>query len=48
MGIFEEEEGKSPAEYDLRRASIMQNGWERGTFWYTIALPSPTGLHALF
>lgn len=49
MAVFEKEEEKLPAaEYGLRRASILNDSWKRGTFWYTLALGSPTGLHALF
>lgn len=48
MGIFEDEEEKQPAVYDLRRTDIMRTGWEVGTFWYNFALMSPTGLHSLF
>ncbi|PGH14480.1 hypothetical protein AJ80_05925 [Polytolypa hystricis UAMH7299] len=48
MDIFDKEERKTPAEHGLQRSPIMQKGWERGTFWYTIALRNPTGLHALF
>lgn len=48
MAIFEEEEKNYPATYELRRADILKMGWDRGTFWYTLALQSPTGLHALF
>ncbi|RLL93487.1 hypothetical protein CFD26_100822 [Aspergillus turcosus] len=48
MTIFEEEERAYPAEYPYRRACIMNNGWDSGTFWYGTALRSPTGLHAIF
>ncbi|RMZ79397.1 hypothetical protein DV738_g3365, partial [Chaetothyriales sp. CBS 135597] len=48
MEAFEDEEQQAPARYDLRRASVMNNGWKNRTFWYTLALESPTGLHPLF
>ncbi|TAQ89490.1 hypothetical protein B7494_g2165 [Chlorociboria aeruginascens] len=48
MSIFENEEEKRPAIYGLRRTDVMRTGWELGTFWYTFALDSPTGLHSLF
>lgn len=48
MDIFESEEKKQPAIYDLRRTDVMRAGWELGTFWYTLALQSPTGFHSLF
>lgn len=48
MSIFESEEEKRPATYDLRRTDVMRTGWELGTFWYTLASQSPTGLHPLF
>ncbi|QVM06086.1 hypothetical protein D8B26_000799 [Coccidioides posadasii str. Silveira] len=31
-----------------RLSMVMNQGWELGTFWYSLALRSPTGLHALF
>lgn len=27
---------------------IMKDGWKKGTFWYSLALASPTGLFAVF
>lgn len=45
---FEEEEKTCPAEYNIWRASIMERGWKLGTFWYSSALRSPTGLHFIF
>jgi hypothetical protein len=48
MDIFEKEEEKQLAMYGLRRTDVMRTGWELGTFWYTLALQSPTGLHPLF
>ena len=27
---------------------IIKDGWKRGTFWYSLALASPTGLFAVF
>ncbi|OJD12427.1 hypothetical protein AJ78_06978 [Emergomyces pasteurianus Ep9510] len=48
MGVFEDEEKRYPANYDIRRALLMQQTWERRTFWYTMALRSPTGMHSVF
>ncbi|KAK2807024.1 hypothetical protein FQN50_005598 [Emmonsiellopsis sp. PD_5] len=31
-----------------RLSAIMKQGWANGTFWYSLALGSPTGLHAIF
>lgn len=50
MQVFEEEEDKQSYTHQsgLRYSSIMKEGWETGTFWYTLALQSPIALHALF
>lgn len=29
-------------------SSFMERAWEMGTFWYSLALSSPTGLFAIF
>ncbi|KAI1913184.1 hypothetical protein LOZ61_002951 [Ophidiomyces ophidiicola] len=29
-------------------STVMQSGWEKGTFWYTLALHNPTCLFAMF
>lgn len=49
MNIFEEEEKRlrwveSGPLYSL----MMSTSWEIGTFWYVLALRSPTGLHSIF
>lgn len=31
-----------------RLSRVMENGWSKGTFWFTLALSSPTGLYNLF
>ncbi|KAE8414838.1 hypothetical protein BDV36DRAFT_298674 [Aspergillus pseudocaelatus] len=31
-----------------RLSEVMQEAWTKGTFWYTLALSSPTGLFSLF
>ncbi|KAI9841636.1 MAG: hypothetical protein M1837_000483 [Sclerophora amabilis] len=34
---------------DTRRTDVMRRGWKNGTFWYSLALDSPTGLpHLLY
>ncbi|KAK7897034.1 hypothetical protein LTR67_004922 [Exophiala xenobiotica] len=53
MLAFEEGEKRSltPPLHDgkaLRLSSIMNMSWERGTFWYVLAMQSPTGLHSVF
>ncbi|KFY46968.1 hypothetical protein V494_00261 [Pseudogymnoascus sp. VKM F-4513 (FW-928)] len=52
MDILEEEErlaARNTTEREgLRLADIMNRAWEMGTFWYTLALSSPTGLCQLF
>ena len=37
-------DGPSP----LRLSEVMEQAWAAGTFWYTLALSSPTGLFSLF
>lgn len=32
----------------LQLPAVMKQAWEMGTFWYTFALASPTGLFSLF
>lgn len=50
MKVFQEEENtarfesKSP----LKLQPILQQGWEQGTFWYTLALKRPTILSDIF
>ncbi|KFZ14430.1 hypothetical protein V501_03248 [Pseudogymnoascus sp. VKM F-4519 (FW-2642)] len=52
MSILEEEEllaGRNTTKRGgLRLADVMNQAWEMGTFWYTLALSSPTGLFQLF
>ncbi|KFY17973.1 hypothetical protein V492_00223 [Pseudogymnoascus sp. VKM F-4246] len=52
MDILEEEERLAASNTTegggLRLADIMNQAWEMGTFWYTLALSSPTGLFQLF
>ncbi|KAM5476973.1 hypothetical protein MauCBS54593_000244 [Microsporum audouinii] len=33
---------------ELRLSTIMSKGWERGTFWYSLAIQSPTAIFHLF
>jgi hypothetical protein len=45
VGMAEEElEIKPP----ISLHSILQQGWERGTFWYALALSSPMALFSIF
>ncbi|PWY88239.1 hypothetical protein BO70DRAFT_350627 [Aspergillus heteromorphus CBS 117.55] len=48
LSILAEEERKrfSPRSFHLH--CIMQDGWIKGTFWYALALDSPTGLFRIF
>ncbi|OBT45144.1 hypothetical protein VE00_04339 [Pseudogymnoascus sp. WSF 3629] len=52
MTILEEEEllaaSNTTEKGGLRLADVMNQAWEMGTFWYTLALSSPTGLFHLF
>lgn len=52
MNILTEEEqqddceGDSPLDFKL--SEIMNTAWDRGAFWYSLALSSPTGLFKIF
>ncbi|KIW87198.1 uncharacterized protein Z519_12100 [Cladophialophora bantiana CBS 173.52] len=49
MAVFEqEEECLRQVESGLRYSPTMKTGWGIGTFWYVLALRSPTGLHSIF
>lgn len=48
MNIFQEEELKLHPDIELVHTTIMQEGWHRGTFWYTLALESITCFNTLF
>lgn len=43
--FVKEEENIRPA---VRLSPILQEGWDKGTFWVSLALSSPTGLFAIF
>lgn len=46
--IFQGEERKrGVSENQLSYLSILNDTWDSGTFWYVLALQSPTGLHSL-
>ncbi|GLA68231.1 hypothetical protein AtubIFM55763_003300 [Aspergillus tubingensis] len=46
MEAFADEEKK--LELPVRLYPILQHGWERGTFWCSLALSSPTALFKIF
>lgn len=49
MAVLAAEESKMPKDRTMPRLSrVMEDAWSRGTFWYTLALTSPTGLFKLF
>jgi hypothetical protein len=48
MDIFQGEEMKMYPDRKPDHTTIMQEGWRRGTFWYTLALASITCLNTLF
>lgn len=54
MSALTNEEGsRSPTCKDrfpisLKLSGIMSAAWDKGTFWYSLALSSPTGLFAIF
>ncbi|KAI9838209.1 MAG: hypothetical protein M1837_002524 [Sclerophora amabilis] len=57
MELFEEEESRLRVQGNCNgadisgstRTEIMRKGWEKGNFWYCLALNSPTGLdHILY
>ncbi|QQK47979.1 Aminoglycoside phosphotransferase [Penicillium digitatum] len=39
---------KDAGETPLRLSEVMDQAWTTGTFWYSLALSSPTGLFSLF
>ncbi|RMZ83727.1 hypothetical protein DV738_g954, partial [Chaetothyriales sp. CBS 135597] len=50
MNAFEEEERRFPGRCSEGPclSNILRRGWESGTFWYSLALDSPTGLFSIF
>ncbi|EEQ86121.1 uncharacterized protein BDCG_09390 [Blastomyces dermatitidis ER-3] len=46
--LTDEEERGDSASNTIKLSVIMNQAWEMGTFWYILALSSPTGLFALF
>lgn len=48
MEALEVEERKVERDLPFRLSPILQQGWERGTFWCSLALRSPTALFSLF
>ncbi|KAH8429866.1 uncharacterized protein LDX57_007538 [Aspergillus melleus] len=46
MAAFADEELQIRPPISLH--SVLQQGWERGTFWYALALSSPTALFSIF
>ncbi|PGH10633.1 hypothetical protein AJ79_05347 [Helicocarpus griseus UAMH5409] len=46
MEILKQEEMRFYSKSTI--SDIMQRGWERGTFWFSLALNSPTGLFSIF
>ncbi|KAI7968395.1 hypothetical protein EIK77_004973 [Talaromyces pinophilus] len=34
--------------FNFKLSEIMTSAWDNGTFWYSLALSSPTGLFAIF
>jgi len=49
LDAFAEEEAKiTPVSETLYLHPILQQGWERGTFWCSLALNSPTALFKIF
>lgn len=46
--LKEEEQKLSRTQQITCLSQILEYGWQRGTFWYALALDSPTGLFTLF
>ncbi|EED17256.1 conserved hypothetical protein [Talaromyces stipitatus ATCC 10500] len=42
----DDRKGDSP--FDFKLSEIINSAWDNGTFWYSLALSSPTGLFAIF
>ncbi|PWY94186.1 hypothetical protein BO94DRAFT_485992 [Aspergillus sclerotioniger CBS 115572] len=48
LSVLAEEELKHSSPRKLHLHRIMEDGWIKGTFWYALALDSPTGLFRIF
>ncbi|BDD60167.1 hypothetical protein MAP00_005321 [Monascus purpureus] len=53
LAAEEEACGKRQCRWDVlgdgtKLSTLMENGWELGTFWYCLALASPTSVFAIF
>lgn len=48
MQAIAEQMSKHPHQSQGQLYSILQEGWSKGTFWYALALDSPTGLFRIF
>jgi hypothetical protein len=56
INVLEEEETRMTKESTLPEtvvdgltyAELLRRSWQQGTFWYCLALDSPTGLHHIF
>ncbi|PYH91223.1 hypothetical protein BO71DRAFT_332716 [Aspergillus ellipticus CBS 707.79] len=48
LSVLAEEELKHASQRSLHLHRIMEDGWTKGTFWYALALDSPTGLFRIF
>ncbi|KAL4886507.1 hypothetical protein BJY04DRAFT_228365 [Aspergillus karnatakaensis] len=46
--LIAEEQGMTQTHNSPRSSDIMNRTWETGTFWYTLALSSPSGLFTIF
>lgn len=45
---FAEQELEHPSQFGSQLHSLLQEGLTKGTFWYSLALDSPTGLFRIF
>ncbi|PYI29997.1 hypothetical protein BP00DRAFT_347328 [Aspergillus indologenus CBS 114.80] len=48
MQAFAEQLSKRSWQHENQIYSILQEGWNKGTYWYALALDSPTGLFRIF
>ncbi|KNG83006.1 hypothetical protein ANOM_009588 [Aspergillus nomiae NRRL 13137] len=48
MHAFAEQIPRYPHQSGERLHSILHEGWDQGTFWYALALDSPSGLFQIF
>ncbi|EGE83252.2 hypothetical protein BDDG_06196 [Blastomyces dermatitidis ATCC 18188] len=46
--VFKEQEHKIHPSHSMQCSSVMKRSWDTGSFWYILALQSPSGLSKVF